>query len=525
MATCFKYLADQAGDGATDNRRAGEPSILRDEFAMSTRRRASGSSTTVEDGLTLPRYSHSESEDEEGDARPPDGELRDPEQFESLEGHGHAAANGDSWDKSRRVKSGREKLFRIYVMHLLFMWNSRTYEFASVSQAHTLPKHVAHENRLSSCHWHFLVVLLRHQYGRFLLLYGSDHVLTVLRGIASTVPAVFFASVIGNWIDCSKSRVPPLLTSVYLSHGAVTLSYIAWLLWPVLLTGYGEETPDAQAWNLSKALLFGFIISMDIIHDLSAIANRVSLERDWLPVLVGPITPEVTYGLTQVNAVMKRLDLISKLVAPSILPLIISIFNFREGWILLLAVTAVIFLAIQLRYVHLIARGNPELQALKKPSTGIATDEDCTVEDQYDHLSSGIRSWRHKTYLALYKDPLARLTHYFSMPVWPASIAEAFSQMTVLAYSSTLITYLFEVGFSLTVVTIARGSGTVMALASTFIGPIAVNFVRRRKIRQSPSRNAAGDDIEGAVVRTVGIWGILSQVLCMVSMPHFNCGN
>lgn len=325
----------------------------------------------------------------------------------------------------------------------------------------------------------------------------------------------------GNWIDRSQSRLQPLLTSVYLSHGAITLSYLAWLLWPIVPSdGYGDEKSEAHvtAWNVPKAFLFSLIVLLDIIHDMSAIANRVSLERDWIPVLAGPITPDVTYGLTQVNAVMKRLDLVSKLVAPSILPLIIAVFNFREGWILLLAVTTIIFLIIQVRSMYVVARENPELRAVKKPSDGVSSDEGYGIGDQYVHLKSGFRSWPGITYTIMFKNPVARLRHYFSMPIWPASIAEALAQMTVLAYSSTLVTYLLEVGFSLNVVTVARASGTIMALASTIIGPMVVNVIRKRRSRQSSDGNNTGYDIEGAVVRSVGAWGITSQILCMVEI-------
>lgn len=332
---------------------------------------------------------------------------------------------------------------------------------------------------------------------------------------------MLFSSAIGNWIDRSQSRLKPLLTSVYLSHSAIALSYLVWLLWPIIPSdGYGDEDsePKVSALNAPKALLFSVIILLDVIHDMSSIANRISLERDWVPVLVGPITPEVTYGLTQVNAVMKRLDLVSKLVAPTIIPFVIAVFNFREGWITLLAISTVVFMIIQVRSMHVIVRENPELRALKNVLDGLVADEGYKEDYQYGHINSGFRSWPRRMHIAMYKNPVARLTQYFSMPVWPASMAECLAQMTVLAYSSTLITYLLTVGFSLGVVTIARASSTIMGLASTFIAPMAANFVRRRKSRQFLDRNTAGDEVEGAVVRNVGIWGISSQVLCMVSV-------
>ena len=336
--------------------------------------------------------------------------------------------------------------------------------------------------------------------------------------MASTIAAILFASAMGNWIDRSPTRLPPLLITVYTNHGAIILAYLTWLSWPIVV-GYQDQTSEAQTpfSSFPRGFLFGLTVLLDIIHDLSAIANRLSIERDWVPVLVGPITPDFTYGLTQVNAVMRRLDLISKLVAPSLLPFIIAIFNSREAWILLIAGVTAVFWAIEIWCAKVIARENPELHLPKKPSNDSATTEDHQIEDRYNRLKPGLHSLPQKIYFVIYQDPLTRLKHYFSMSVWPASISESVVEMTVLAYSSTLITYLLEVNFSLTAITIARASGTIMALASTFITPIAVKLLRKRRAKSSSEESAVDSDaIEGSIVRTVGIWGISSQVVCMV---------
>jgi iron-regulated transporter 1 len=86
----------------------------------------------------------------------------------------------------------------------------------------------------------------------------------------------------------------------------------------------------------AKGFQFGLILVLDAIQHLSATGNKLSLERDWVPALVEPAgTSDAAYSLTQVNAVMGRIDLICKLVAPSLLPLIISKSG-RTSWILLL---------------------------------------------------------------------------------------------------------------------------------------------------------------------------------------------
>jgi iron-regulated transporter 1 len=265
-----------------------------------------------------------------------------------------------------------------------------------------------------------------------------------------------------------------------------------------------------------------------MVHDLGAIGNRLSLERDWVPVLVGPITPDITYGLTEVNSVMVRIDLVCKLVAPSLLPIIISALSPRTAWILILASLTVVFWALEVWCARIIARENLELDVPKVPSNDSATAEDLAIEDRYNHLKPGLQSLPQKAYFVLYQDPSVRLRHYFSIPMWPASMASALLQLTVLAYSATLITYLLEIGFTLSSITIARASGAIMALSSTVITPAVVGYMRkrlRRKVSRGEEREQKQDDeLEGKVVRTVGLWGVSFQFLCMVSQSSSECG-
>ena len=131
------------------------------------------------------------------------------------------------------------------------------------------------------------------------------------------------------------------------------------------MAGYeGEDQAPTRSpfSNLSKGFLFGFILLLDVLQHLSALGNRLSVERDWVPVLVGEVTSDVTYGLTQINAVLGRIDLICKLVAPSLLPLIVSNFNSRAAWIILLVVVTVIMWAFEVWCAHIIAKDNPQLE-------------------------------------------------------------------------------------------------------------------------------------------------------------------
>lgn len=348
--------------------------------------------------------------------------------------------------------------------------------------------------------------------------------LTGLRGITSTVSVMLCASAAGSWIDRAPSRLPPLLVTICANHGAIVCVYLCWLLWPILV-GFEEDNsdPDQRPLTVEKALFFGIILLLDVLQELGAIANRLSVERDWVPVLVGPVTPHTKYGLTQVNAVMRRIDFVCKLVAPSLLPLVVAIFTSRATWILLLAGSTVVLWAAEICCARIIARENPQLRALKNNLSDEARTED-DIEGQSKPFGPDAPKWPQQMYTMVVRGPIVRLKQYFAMPVWPASMSMALIQLTVLAYSATLITYLLEVGFSLTAITIARASGAMTALASTFITPYFVDHLRKRQSLRSVTsgeQENQDDTGEGIIVRKVGLWGIMSQFLSLVRSVLF----
>jgi len=120
----------------------------------------------------------------------------------------------------------------------------------------------------------------------------------------------------------------------------------------------------------------------------------------------------------------------------------------------------------------------------------------------------------------LIKGPGKRLKLFFSMDLWPASMAGCFLFLTVLTYSSTFVTHLLQIGFPLSTVTIARASGSILALSATFLTPAAVKYLRKKEARKSlmerNEQNREQNDIEGTIVRRVGQWGISWQFICLI---------
>ncbi|OWP06754.1 hypothetical protein B2J93_8811 [Marssonina coronariae] len=341
--------------------------------------------------------------------------------------------------------------WRIYGLHFLFKWNARTFEYVSVRSA--APVTVASAE-----------------------------------GIVATLSSIVFSSSVGAWIDRSSNQATPFLTSIFVNHGAIVLAYLAWMFWPALVDDGSAST---------RNVLFGAIIVLDVIQNLSATANSLSLGRDWIPSLVGiDLSSEQT--LTQVNAVVARVDLLCKVASPSLLPIVISTFS-RNTWIALVTMSTVSVWCLEGFCLHRVTRENPRLLSPRVQSK--RAEE--AVEDRMGEPENLLG----RASVHLHRRPLRRIRQFFSMAVWPASITTAFLYLTVLVYSATLITYLLQRGFSLSVVTTARTSGSLMGFVATFTTPVASRYLTRRLSLASNN---------GIVTRKLGSWGITGQFLALI---------
>ncbi|KAG4439095.1 hypothetical protein IFR05_005437 [Cadophora sp. M221] len=205
----------------------------------------------------------------------------------------------------------RTKWWKIYVLHFLFMWNTRTFEYVSI----------------------ILVASA----------FPDNLTAASIRGMASTLSTILFASSVGSWIDKSPNPTKPLHTSIVVNHASITSIYLAWMLWPAVIKA--EST-------FAKNSLFGIIILLDVVQVLGTTGNYLSISRDWIPTLVAAGMGS-DYTLTHVNAVIARVNLFCKVASPLLLPVIISIFP-RGTWIMI-----VIFITILVWAVEMIHESRP----------------------------------------------------------------------------------------------------------------------------------------------------------------------
>jgi iron-regulated transporter 1 len=330
----------------------------------------------------------------------------------------------------------RRKATILYLNHSLSAWNARSYGFAAVLfTAAAYPKGL----RAAS-----------------------------LIGISTSLTAICFGSAIGRWIDNGPSRLRTLLTTIAINRCSIIIACALWYL----IVG-GRPKPDAagsvDATSLlqgdMKTLAFGVLLLLGVTESLSRNANVITIERDWVPVLAPVVTP-TGYNLAHVNAVMARIDMTSKLIAPIVISAALSIIPIREGVIAmaLLNITSLVgefWSALQLWDLC------PELAEKR-----IQAHSDLPID--HDHDSCGVKN---ESFITGY---ISSLKLYFGSSVWRPSLAMTVTHASILSISSVTVVFLLHSGYSLRLVTVGEALSAVFELSSTFLVPLRVQKVSRR---------------------------------------------
>ncbi|CAD6589634.1 MAG: hypothetical protein ASARMPRED_004152, partial [Alectoria sarmentosa] len=312
----------------------------------------------------------------------------------------------------------------------------------------------------------------------------------VYSGITTNLAIIIFASSLGRWVDHAPSRLRTLLTTVSVNRVVVIAACVCWAI--IITNDVHEDVPtstdpiteptDARPLKLHqwKDALFLLILALGILERLSRLANLVSIERDWVPTMVAAGAADreqPPYDLSRLNAVMSRIDLICKLGSPIAISAFMSATNSpRLGALLLIGLN---FLTWPFEYwtARIVWQGNEQLREAKNvdgsgfqdlSASGNKSDAGFTLHDLLAAFKATI-SW-----ISQYGRSLQQ---YFATEVWMPSLAISTLHFSVLTFSSTLIVFLVNSGFSMTLITCAEVLSAAFELSSTFIFPWAVRFL------------------------------------------------
>lgn len=280
----------------------------------------------------------------------------------------------------------------------------------------------------------------------------------------------------------------------------------------------------------SKLWLFATAICFGICEKLSGVGNMISMERDWVPTLAarGAESDISAYSLTHINAVMRRIDLLCKLLAPVALSLVISFTSLPAG-IILVAGLSTLSWGFEVWSARSVWQKNPRL---RRPKVDQHEEMDVLDVVRYETSPSILQRFG-SGIAALWTREASQMRRYFASDIWIPSFSLALLYLSVLQYSATFITFLLNSGFSLLLVTIARATSSVVEVSSTFLTPVTIKYLARpsehnRRLDEDGGggpllgghEQTSQDKLHSIGLIRSGLWGVTLQLCCLVSDDH-----
>lgn len=321
-----------------------------------------------------------------------------------------------------------------------------------------------------------------------------------------------------------------------------------------------SNTPEARPLHFHhwKDLLFLVILVLGIIERLSRLANLLSIERDWVPILaaVGAIDNQsAQYDLTHLNAVMGRIDLICKLGSPIAMSVFISATESPRLGAFGLLVVNIITWPLEYWTAKTVWHSSERLQETKEIDMPVLRNNPAALPDvTYPHDGSNNRPLLLRNAIFNLLKALSSwifdyglsLQQYFSTNIWMPSLAMTSLHFSVLTFSATLTVFLVHSGFSMKLITWAEVLSAAFELSSTFVFPWGVRFLSTKRQAYSPlsdessaseptsplrgSMEREGDTWKGDAllseqkqrigVSRLGMWALGLMLLCLVSPDH-----
>jgi iron-regulated transporter 1 len=287
----------------------------------------------------------------------------------------------------------------------------------------------------------------------------------------------------------------------------------------------------------TKFLAFLAILVFGIVENLSRKANLLSIERDWVPILAPAVILEAStqYDLAHVNAIMARIDIGSKLIAPIAVSGLGSVVSAKTS-VAVVAASNVVGFGLELWTARRVWENSANLRFAK--SSSLKPMEDQSTYSISSRQRLGLLIFKAGSTVALWWRGYVESFHlYFSFGAWRASLAMTMTQISILSVTGVLVVFLLNSGFSLKVLTIAEALSTLFELGSTIITPLTITRLtprslpdvvdevfdeRGEELSNEESASIISADHTKAAVTKIGFLGIVYMLATLVSSrtPH-----
>ncbi|KAI0885987.1 Ferroporti-1 [Annulohypoxylon maeteangense] len=314
----------------------------------------------------------------------------------------------------------RRITYRLYVSHFLSTWNSRVFEFGAVIYLATI--------------------------------YPGTLLPMSIYALARGLSAILFATAVGQYID-TGNRLQVVRVSIIFQRLVVATSCVVFYIMAL------HEELDGQA----KMGMLVLLSLLACIEKLCSIMNSISVEKDWVVVVAG----ENQGALSSLNAQMRRIDLLCKLLGP----LFIALIDGFSTKVAIIVNFAMNIASITIEY-YAIARVYYEVPALQEPKHQI---ED--YESHLSELSNRERPNIRASVLAILKRSKADFGLYFRHQAFLPSFACALLYLTVLSFSGQMVTYLLSTGYTSSQIGITRTISVAFEVLATWVAPWLISHI------------------------------------------------
>ncbi|GAA5914652.1 uncharacterized protein JCM6883_001031 [Sporobolomyces salmoneus] len=297
-------------------------------------------------------------------------------------------------------------------------------------------------------------------------------------GFFTTGAAIVFAGTVGSFVD-RFPRLQFVRATIVVQKATVAAAYVLFLI------SFLEIGPQETK---RKRLLDGFFAIITILSallNLATIGISVAVERDWVTCIAqgnGAI-------LTKLNTYLRRIDLLSKLVAPLFVSLLTTAVSYTFAASFLLGF-ALISLCFEFIWIKIVYRRLPILaETQKSPSAAEVPKPSTTTKPP---LSLSLLGERLKLRIV---SELKDWLIFIRSPVFFSCLSISLLYLTVLSFDGSMLAYLKANDYSDGFVAGMRGVGVVTGLMGTVLMP----FLEKRI----------------GLVRA-GSWSIWSEVITLI---------
>jgi len=290
----------------------------------------------------------------------------------------------------------------------------------------------------------------------------SSLALVAVYGLVTCATVLMFGPLVGDWIDTTR-RLRAVRISLVIQNSFVILSSVLLLINRV----YAE---DFSRWVILVKI---GSISFGAVSYLASQAMGIIIQKDWIVVVSG----KDQKLLAEMNSMMRRIDLVTKIISPLICGQIMHFFELTGGAILIVCWN---FFSMFVEYFLLksVYKRVPALATKQGDSSeGVEMenldDESTKGKEAYKDLNkadSDKESFFHKVFgfMITLKNGWK---FYFKQPIALPCFGFSFLYLTVLGFGYITIAYAYNQCFSEFMMSLITAAAAITGIVATYIYP------------------------------------------------------